>query len=352
MRHYNQRYAFVSAARLDMSAGVGPAPMVLGLMRALAGKGKKVALVAPPATLRLPSPWLERWFNYRLAHTLSELAADVVIGFDGDGYRFARAVRQTAFVCFVTQDPPVQSAFAVRTHERFPCGRLRAASRAADLIVVTSRHAQEQIGTAYGVADSRFAIVSPGIDSEAWSPRTLPEHDRPRVLAVANHATAEEWRWLLDGCLSARREGLEFQLQVCGARHPAEWSKQAARAGLRACAISVDARGRHSDLKSELGAADLFVQLAHRFDGAPQLLWAMALGRPVIVPDTGTVGELAGDAAFKVPPRDAGALCQALSQLLQDRNGAETWAQRGIARASQFTWDRQARLFGERLAEL
>lgn len=352
MRHYNQRYAFVSSALLDASAGIGASPLVLGLMAALAKKGKKVALVAPPPALRLPESLTFTWFNLRAVRALSDLAVDVVIGFDGDGHRFARAPRTPPFVAFLTGGlGDFAGALPGRAGGRSRRSLLSAV-RSADLLVVTSRHAVQQAVEMTGLAPERVAALSPGVDPEEWRARAFPEHDRPRVFAVASGARDDEFAWLVGACVEARRRIGDLELQVCGAEHPRLWQRSAFRSGLPPEAVTIDSRSRRSDLKAELGACDVFVQLAQRSGGAPHWLWAMALGRPVIVPDTPELRELSDGAAASVPPLDTGALGAMLADMLASRATAKEWVRRGAERAANATWGDAAQRFGERLAEL
>jgi glycosyltransferase involved in cell wall biosynthesis len=69
----------------------------------------------------------------------------------------------------------------------------------------------------------------------------------------------------------------------------------------------------------------------------------MASGCPVIVSSAGSLPEVAGDAALVVEPLDARALAEAMHALLTDGSLRRRLVQRGLKRASQFTWEKAAR---------
>lgn len=72
-------------------------------------------------------------------------------------------------------------------------------------------------------------------------------------------------------------------------------------------------------------------------------LEAMACGVPVIASDVSSLPEVVGDAGIMVPPTDTDALTDALHRVLFDGALRAELAQRGLARASRFSWAEAAR---------
>ncbi|MER3404504.1 MAG: glycosyltransferase family 1 protein, partial [Chloroflexota bacterium] len=72
-------------------------------------------------------------------------------------------------------------------------------------------------------------------------------------------------------------------------------------------------------------------------------LEAMACGTPVVASNVSSIPEVVGDAGLLVDPLDHGALAAALARVLTDRALAQELRRRGLERARQFTWERQAR---------
>ncbi|MFZ8844455.1 MULTISPECIES: glycosyltransferase family 4 protein [Thermoflexus] len=77
------------------------------------------------------------------------------------------------------------------------------------------------------------------------------------------------------------------------------------------------------------------------------VLEAMACGVPVVASEIPALAELAGDAAYLVPPDDARGMAGALIAVLVDAHLGQTLRERGLRRAAQFSW----RACAERTAE-
>jgi len=92
----------------------------------------------------------------------------------------------------------------------------------------------------------------------------------------------------------------------------------------------------------ELARAFVFPSLYEGF-GLP-VLEAMARGVPVACSNASSLPEVAGDAALLFDPRDESAIAEALHRLLDDSALCERLRTRGLARVTEFTWQRTARL--------
>jgi glycosyltransferase involved in cell wall biosynthesis len=97
------------------------------------------------------------------------------------------------------------------------------------------------------------------------------------------------------------------------------------------------------DLALFYNIADLFVfPSIYEGFGLPPLE-AMACGTPVVCSHAASLPEVVGDAAITFDPYDTAAIAGAMRRVLEDSELAAELRQKGIARASQFTWERTAR---------
>jgi glycosyltransferase involved in cell wall biosynthesis len=102
-----------------------------------------------------------------------------------------------------------------------------------------------------------------------------------------------------------------------------------------------------ADLAALYSGASAFVfPSLHEGFGLPALE-AMACGTPVITSNTTSLPEVVGDAALLVDPGDPDELCHAMSTMLSDGALRMRLRQRGLARATHFTWKRCADVTAE-----
>lgn len=97
------------------------------------------------------------------------------------------------------------------------------------------------------------------------------------------------------------------------------------------------------DLPAVYNGADLFCFLSlYEGFGLP-VLEAMACGTPVVTSNTSSLPEVAGDAAMLVDPYDVDAIATAMRRVIEEPGLAQELREKGLARASQFTWEKTAR---------
>ncbi|MBP7568847.1 MAG: glycosyltransferase family 4 protein [Acidobacteria bacterium] len=71
---------------------------------------------------------------------------------------------------------------------------------------------------------------------------------------------------------------------------------------------------------------------------------AMSAGIPVVASDRGALPEVCGGAALLVDPDDRGSICAGIERVLREAGLAGRLAERGLARARDFSWRRTAEL--------
>jgi glycosyltransferase involved in cell wall biosynthesis len=69
----------------------------------------------------------------------------------------------------------------------------------------------------------------------------------------------------------------------------------------------------------------------------------MACGTPVIVSNRSSIPEVVDGAGILIEPEDEAAITEALMRLRDDPSWRADLVARGLARASEFSWERSAR---------
>ncbi len=90
-------------------------------------------------------------------------------------------------------------------------------------------------------------------------------------------------------------------------------------------------------------SASLFLYPSLRESFGMPLLEAMACGVPVIASKTSAIPEIAGNAAWFVDPTNYQQIAEAISSMLADDTVMSSYKEKGLARASQFSWDNSAK---------
>jgi glycosyltransferase involved in cell wall biosynthesis len=72
-------------------------------------------------------------------------------------------------------------------------------------------------------------------------------------------------------------------------------------------------------------------------------LEAMACGCPVVAANTGAIPEISGGAALLFDPLSAPEMAEKIVAILTESGLRQTYVERGLSRARDFTWERCAR---------
>ena len=214
----------------------------------------------------------------------------------------------------------------------------RAAVRESRLVIAISEHVKETIVERLGVPSERVRVIHLGLDLERLRPGEGPRE--PFLLYPANGWPHKNHRRLLEAFGRLRRERPELRLVLTGSgleRLPAT--------------DGVEVRGHvpGGELLElyRTASALVFPSLYEGFGLPP--LEAMASGCPVASSDAGALPEVLGDAAALFDPTHPEAIAAAVSTVLAD---PRPFAERGLARAGEFTWDACARKHDDVYEEL
>jgi glycosyltransferase involved in cell wall biosynthesis len=222
--------------------------------------------------------------------------------------------------------------------------------RRADHVIAVSEYTKRQVEAYFPFLKGRVSVVYSGLDpSFVGTPSTNGNgtsggRSKPYILFVGSIEPRKNLPRLIRAFERAMSDtDLPHELVLCG---PLGWRYGAVEEAFRRSPLRERIRRTgyvpSADLPSLYAGADLlaYPSLDEGF-GFP-VLEAMASGTPVVTSDRSSLPEVAGGAAVTVSPSDEGAIADAISTVLTDRDLANNLAERGRVRASEFTWDRAA----------
>jgi len=314
----------------------------------LSGVGKYSLHLLDGLAQLFPGPRLRRYYRpHRWVrapwpkHLLWDSAPSRVDAFHGLNQRLPRAgtakMVSTFHDLFVLSGEYSTSGF----RDRFAAQAREAANR-SDRIIAVSSFTASQVVEYLNYPQDRIRVIPHGV--------VLPEcvnpvEDREKiVLTVGAVQKRKNTKRLID---AFRTMPSEWQLWIAGS---AGFESEEMLSDLPA---NVKVLGYVSDQELnrlyQRAAIFAFPSLDEGF-GIP-VLEAMAHGVPVVTSNTSALPEVAGDAALLIDPLDTQAIGAALNRLTDPTRRLQ-WIERGLSRASQFTWQRSAQLTAEVYGEL
>jgi glycosyltransferase involved in cell wall biosynthesis len=224
--------------------------------------------------------------------------------------------------------------------------------RRATALIAVSEATKRDLGELYGIASDRIHVIP-----EAAAPRFRPvSADRAArvrqryglparfVLAVGTLEPRKNLTRLVHACESLFAEDAVDALVLVGGRgwldsdfyrmlDDSPWKGRVMLPGYIA----------DDDLPAVYAAASV-TALPSLYEGfGLPVLEAMACGSPVCTSNASSLPEVAGDAALYFDPLDVEQMTAQLRRVVSDEALAKDLGERGLARASLFSWDRVAR---------
>jgi glycosyltransferase involved in cell wall biosynthesis len=244
-----------------------------------------------------------------------------------------------------------------RTFSRFFVLRsrilVRRTARRADRIITGSSYSRDHIVRAYGIRPEKIAVVPYGISERFGAPLDESEIEktlarlrirRPYLLSVGRLNPRKNLAALLRAFIELKsRRGLPHTLVVAGRKDFGTESIYREAHGAGPGDVVFTGYIPEDDLPALYRAADIFIYPS-LFEGVGlPVLEAMASGVPVITSNTTSLPEIAGGAALIIDPENGPEISEAIGRFLDDQAFRENAIRRGLARATEFTWERSAR---------
>jgi len=234
---------------------------------------------------------------------------------------------------------------------------IRWASRAADHVITDSdatradairllRLPPERMTTVPLAADERFRPIDRGEALAAISRRHSIEG--PFLLTVCTLEPRKNLVGAIRALRIVRQRGRDVRLVIAGARgwRVAPVFEEVSRQGLEG-QVRFLGHVPDDDLALLYSACEVFLYPSmYEGFGLPPLE-AMACGSAVVVSDRSSMPEVVGDAGLLCDPANPEDIAAKALVVLEDAESATTYRERALARSSQFSWGKTARLTHE-----
>jgi len=248
----------------------------------------------------------------------------------------------------ITEDRRQDLAAAVEVRKRLATHRWysflrmqRRVARRLPALLTVSRSSAADIERDFGVPGDRLTVVPVGVDTEVFTPPSLPRVPG-RVVATASADVPLKGLVPLLEAVAKLRTERDVELVVVGRPRPGG----AASAAIERLGLSDAVRFVHGVPEAELvrlfGSAQVVV-VPSLYEGfSLPAVEAMACATPVVATTAGALPEVVGPdrvSALHVPPGDPDALAGAVAQALDDDALAARLGAAGRQRAvERFTW--------------
>ncbi|NJP08017.1 MAG: glycosyltransferase family 4 protein, partial [Chloroflexaceae bacterium] len=360
----------IDAANIRSGGGVSHLVEVLRAAQPAEAGFERVTVWAPPATLqKLPQrPWLVAlapplltgsfaqrlaWQRYRLP-LLCRAGCDVLFapgGLCAGGFAPCVTMSRNMLPFEPTEMErygPSWMGLRLRMLRWLQAGSFRR----ADGLIFLTRYAQAavlpQVGSLHGLA----AIIPHGVHERFLCPPRpqLPLStygpQRPFRLLYVSIVDVYKHQWqVVQAVAQLRAAGLPVSLDLVGPAYGPALRQ------LHQAITRYDPRGQwvrshgevgYGQLSSVYHAADGFV-FASSCENMPNILVeAMAAGLPIACSRRGPMPEILGHAGVWFDPEQPDDIAAALTTLLEDVSGRETWAWRAYEATAHYSWERCA----------
>lgn len=230
---------------------------------------------------------------------------------------------------------------------------------AVERVFALSGYIRDWTTAHFGLSDEKFTLLANGADLDSFSPapdsfeRVLNPKNPLRALFLSRINPDKGPDVAADAVARVRQAGENVELTMAGGQwfygHEKEGAfvrqVRAKADAAQATYLGHVARDRVPDLFRK---HDILVFPIRWQEPMSQVVFeAMASGCAVLSSPLGGVPEACGDAALWAKPGDVGEFAAHLSALNRDRALLVEWKKRGLARAGEMTWDRNAAIFAQ-----
>jgi glycosyltransferase involved in cell wall biosynthesis len=190
----------------------------------------------------------------------------------------------------------------------------------------------------------KFKVIYCGVDSEIFQETPGKLRSNNRIMVVNSGDTPlKGLKYLLEAIAELKKER-QLELLIVGKPMKDGYTEGLIEELKVGDCVTYTGKIETSELVDHYSTATmLVVPSIYEGFGLPAAE-AMSCGAPVISTTAGALPEVVGDAGILVPPRDPGAIADAMRALLDDENKRREMGIRGKERVQRlFNWDNTAR---------
>ena len=197
-----------------------------------------------------------------------------------------------------------------------------------------SRHGFNEARSLGADVDTKGVVVHIGVELEAEARQVSQPKDtsRPYLICPANLIPLKGHVYLIEAVSRLKAKGIPLRLALAGqGDHRSELEAQVAERGLREEIVFLGQLA-HEQLinKYRAGEVDIIVMSSLIEGISVAVIEAMSYGVPAVATSVGGMPELLADGrGLLVPPKDPGALADALERLIRDPKLRASLGQRG-----------------------
>ena len=232
-----------------------------------------------------------------------------------------------------------------------PVNRLSA--RRADRVIANSKATRTDLVSTFGVDGGKIDVVYPAAADIFFERHNAADvsaevrkvfgHEAPYLIFVGKLSKRRNVPNLIDAFARVRAaERLPHNLLVVGSGSDGPRVKDLARRAGVSESVRYLPHLNHSILARLYAGADLFVLPTLQEGISWTTFEAMASGTAVLTVEHRSLAEGAGDTAFSVASPSVTDLAEGMRAMLTDESLRRRYAERGLQRVREFSWDRAA----------
>jgi glycosyltransferase involved in cell wall biosynthesis len=343
----------------DVIGGSGTAVFFNTFLVVLKDLGHQVEVIAPNFDISdYVEATLKRFlFNTELRTDPRVAAADVVIGFDYDGYGLdpARRPPMLTSVHAIFGDVIRWESEPVRTMVQAQAFFDQVSMQQADHLAVGSEYAKDRVIQLYGIPAEKISVIYHAMTEPTWyrlvnaEPR-IP-NDHPVILSVGKMYPRKQTNILLHALSRLITKYPSIELRIVGSG--LEWDRLHNLADELAIQNNVTWLSSIADdaaFAREWRQADIFCHPSCQETFGFVYLEAMMLGKPIVAARAGAAPEVIDDAGLLVEPENPDTLAAGIEQFLDNEGMCIEYGERAKQQATQFNLDRMRQGYAQVLS--